>query len=368
MRDARFDDLARTIIHHSVELKTSERILIEAYDAPDAIVVALIRAAVAVGGIPLVTIKRNTVLRELYRNATEESMTAMADVEAYRMDRVQAYVGVRGAMNSRELSDVPGDKMKLYQSIWWNPVHSDRRVRNTRWVVLRWPTASMAQDAGMSAEGFEDFYFNVCTMDYAAMERACEPLQQRMAAADRVRITGPDTDLTFSIKGIPAIGCYGKRNIPDGECFTAPVRDSINGVISFNAPTIYQGMTFEHVRLRFECGKIVEATCSDTPRLNEILDSDEGARFVGEWSLGFNPHVLQPMKDILFDEKIAGSFHLTPGNAYDIADNGNRSQIHWDMVLIQRPEWGGGEIWFDDELVRKDGLFVPESLQGLNGS
>ena len=224
----------------------------------------------------------------------------------------------------------------------------------------------MAQAANMSTEAFEEFYFDVCTMDYARMAAAMEPLVARMKAADRVHLAAPGTDLSFSIKNIGARPCEGIRNIPDGEVFSCPVRDSVEGYISFNTPTLYSGTKFENVRLEFSRGKIVKATSSNDKRLNEILDTDEGARFIGEFSLGFNPYILNPMCDILFDEKIAGSLHFTPGQAYEDCDNGNRSAVHWDMVLIQRPEWGGGTVTFDGEVIRRDGLFLPEDLQGLN--
>jgi aminopeptidase len=256
--------------------------------------------------------------------------------------------------------------MDLYQQHWWHPVHSEVRVPKTKWVVLRYPTDAFAQAAGMSSAAFEDFYFNVCTADYPAMKKAQEPLQARMEAADRVRIVAPGTELEFSIKGIPVIPCFGERNIPDGEVFTAPVRDSINGVIRFNTQSRYQGTVFSDITFEFKDGKIVKATANNTERINQILDSDDGGRYCGEWSLGTNNRVRHPMLDTLFDEKIGGSFHLTPGQAYEIADNGNRSRIHWDLVLIQREDYGGGEVWFDGELVRKDGRFVPEDLQGLN--
>jgi aminopeptidase len=226
----------------------------------------------------------------------------------------------------------------------------------------------MAQAAGMSTEAFEDFYFQVCAgVDYARMAKAQAPLKDLMDKTDRVQITGPGTDLSFSKKGIATIPCAGERNVPDGEIFTCPVRDSVNGVIQFNCETLYRGVVFNNIRLVFKDGRVVEASAgSETNRLNEILDADDGARYIGEWSLAFNPYILKPMKDILFDEKIAGSFHLTPGQAYEEADNGNRSQIHWDMVCIQRPEYGGGEILFDGVVVRKDGLFTLPELQGLN--
>jgi aminopeptidase len=293
-------------------------------------------------------------------------MQLCGDVELARMKEMDAYIAMRGSHNIAEFSDVPSDRMQLYQTHWLQPVHFQERVPNTRWVVLRWPSPSMAQQAEMSTEEFEDFYFEVCCLDYARMGEAIAPLKELMERTDQVRITGPDTDLRFSIKDIPAIACCGDRNIPDGECFTAPVKDSIEGHIHFNARTLYNGTIFSDVRLEFKDGKVVDATGSDDARLNEILDSDEGARYVGEFALAFNPFIQEPMLDILFDEKIAGSFHFTPGNAYDEADNGNRSDVHWDMVMIQRPEHGGGEIRFDDVLIRKDGLFVLPELEGLN--
>jgi aminopeptidase len=242
----------------------------------------------------------------------------------------------------------------------------DYRVNKTRWCVLRWPTPSMAQAAGMSTEAFENLYFDVCTMDYAKMARAMTPLERRMKRADKVHLKAPGTDLEFSIKGIGAKMCKGDRNIPDGEVFSCPVKNSVNGTIQFNTPTVYLGTKFENVRLEFKDGKITGARANNSRRLNEILDADAGSRYVGEFSLGFNPFILNPMCDILFDEKIAGSLHFTPGQAYEECDNGNRSSVHWDMVLIQRPEWGGGEVWFDGELIRKDGIFLPQDLKPLN--
>jgi len=242
----------------------------------------------------------------------------------------------------------------------------DQRVKRTKWVVLRWPTPSMAQLAGMSTEAFEDFYFDVCTLNYRKMQPGMKALKRLMERTNRVEIKAPGTDLTFSIKGIPAVICGGDRNIPDGEVFTAPVKDSVEGQVTFNAPSIYQGTAFDGVRLKFKGGKIIDASSNETKKLNKILDSDEGARYVGEFSLGFNPRVFQPMRDILFDEKIAGSFHFTPGQAYEEADNGNRSQVHWDLVSIQRPDYGGGEIHFDDKLIRKNGEFLPKQLRSLN--
>ena len=368
MKDPRVAKLADVLIGYSAQVQPGEKVLVEAYDIPDDVVTVLVERIAQAGGLPFVTVKRNAVLRALYRTATEEQMRLAGEFERARMAEMDAYLGVRGAENSVEFSDVPDDKMKLFRALWWNPVHSQTRVPHTKWTVLRWPTPSMAQQAGMSTEAFEDFYFDVCTFDYAKLDPVIQPLKQLMDRTDRVRLTGQGTDLRFRIKDIPTIPCTGRANIPDGEIFTAPVRDSVEGVIAFNTPTLYQGTVFEGVTLRFEAGRIVHATSAvgTETLLNQILDSDEGARYVGEFSLGFNPYVLQPMKDILFDEKIAGSFHFTPGQAYEIADNGNRSSVHWDMVMIQRPEFGGGDVYFDDVLIRRDGLFMSDELLPLN--
>jgi aminopeptidase len=364
MTDPRYTKLARLLVEYSTALKNDDRVLIDAIEVPDEFTVELLRAVRRAGATPFVEVRHGRVSREVLRGTEEKHAATVRDIELYRMRRMQAYIALRGSANISEASDVPGDKMALYSRVL-RPV-LNYRVNKTRWVVLRWPTPSMAQSAGMSTEAFENLYFDVCTMNYARMAKAMMPLERRMRRADRVHLKGPGTDLRFSIKGIGAKMCKGDRNIPDGEVFSCPVKKSANGFIQFNTPTIYAGTRFENVRLDFKDGKVVKATSNNNKRLNEILDTDEGARYVGEFSLGFNPYILNPMCDILFDEKIAGSLHFTPGQAYEECDNGNRSAVHWDMVLIQRPEWGGGEIWFDDELIRKDGRFVPTDLKPLN--
>jgi aminopeptidase len=364
MTDPRYPKLAKVLIGYSTRLRKGDRVLIDAIDIPDEMTVELVRAARRAGATPLVEVRHGRVSRELLRDTSPGHAALIRDVELFRMKKVDAYVALRGSANASETADVPSNKMQLYSRLL-RPV-LNYRVNKTRWVVLRWPSPSMAQAAGMSTEAFEDFYFDVCTMNYPRMARAMVPLERRMKKADRVHLKAPGTDLTFSIKGIGAQMCKGDRNIPDGEVFSCPVKKSVNGVIQFNTPTLYAGTRFENVRLEFRDGKIVNATANNTKRLNEILDTDAGARYVGEFSLGFNPYIQNPMCDILFDEKIAGSLHFTPGQAYEDVDNGNRSAVHWDMVLIQRPEWGGGEVWFDGELIRKDGRFLPADLKPLN--
>ena len=366
MRDPRIQQLAQNLINYSVNLKKGERIFIENTGSfKRDLVLALVEETYKVGGKPYVAIKDDQIERALRMGATLEHFNELAEYEVNIMKDTDCYIGLRANDNINELSDVPADKEKIYKQTIWDKVHHQHRLHK-RWVILRYPSPSMAQAAKMSTEAFENFFFEVCNLDYEKMSQAMDQLVDLMNKTDQVHIVGPDTDLRFSIKDIPTIKCAGLVNIPDGEVFTAPVRDSVNGVISYNCPSPYEGFTYENVRLRFENGKIVEATANNTERINQVFDTDEGARYVGEFAIGVNPYIQNPMLDILFDEKIDGSFHFTPGSSYDEAFNGNKSNVHWDLVSIQRPEWGGGEIWFDGVLIRKDGRFVVPELECLN--
>jgi len=356
--------LAAVLTEHSTRLKKGDRVLIDAYDIPPLFVVALMRAVRKCGAIPFVNLHSGIIAREMALGVTKEEASMILTLDLARMKKMQAYIGIRGSTNIAEMADVPEEKMSLIAETL-KPL-SNYRVNKTRWVVLRWPTSSMAQQAQQSTEAFEEFFFRVCTLDYARMYPGMKALKALMDQTNRVVITGPGTDLRFSIQGIGSVMCGGEFNIPDGEVFSAPIKHSVEGHITFNTPTIYRGICFEKIFLKFSRGKIIEATSSNTQALKKILDTDEGARYIGEFALGFNPHILHPMRDILFDEKIAGSFHLTPGQAYEVANNKNKSAIHWDMVAIQRKDYGGGEIFFDDVLIRKDGLFVPRALRALN--
>ncbi len=366
MTDPRLTVLANNLVNYSCRLQKGEKILIEAAPTDVELLREVIKAVHAAGGLPFVNIVDNSVRRELLMNATEEQINSWAKYDAHRMADMDAYIGIRGGANSYELSDVPSDKMHLFSSNYMHAVHHDIRVEKTKWVILRYPTPSMAQMAGWSTAKFEDFYFDVCNLDYSKMDRAMDSLKALMERTDRVRVVGPGTDISFSIKGIPAVKCSGDRNIPDGEIYTAPVKNSVNGVISYNCPSVNNGIRFENVRLEFKDGKIINATANDTEAINKVFDTDEGARYVGEFALGVNPFINEAMGDILFDEKISGSIHFTPGNCYAGAPNGNSSAIHWDLVLVQTPAFGGGEIYFDDVLIRKDGRFVLPELEVLN--
>ena len=365
--DPRIEKLARGLVRYSCNVQKGEKVYIH-YTGMTTKDLArqLIKEVYEAGGLPFAHYTDPQIQRELLLKADEEQIKLMAQVDAMEMAQMDCYIAIRGADNVSELSDVPSEKMEMYDKYYSTPVHHEIRVPKTKWVVLRYPNAAMAQLSDTSTEAFEDFYFQVCTLDYSRMSKAMEALVEYMNRTDRVRLVGPGTDLTFSIRGIGAVPCAGNCNIPDGEVYTAPVRESVNGTLTYNTPSVYRGFTFENISFTFENGKIVQATANDTQRLNEVLDTDEGARYIGEFAIGVNPYILEPMKDTLFDEKIQGSIHFTPGNCYEDAPNGNASAIHWDLVCIQRPEYGGGEIYFDVVLVRKDGRFVVPELECLN--
>ncbi|MFT4639091.1 MAG: aminopeptidase [Verrucomicrobiales bacterium] len=364
MTDPRIKKLARQLVTHSTRMQAGEHLLVDAFDVPAEVPIALIQAAREVGAYPHVQLHDSQVTRELASVAEEARLDVLSKGNLSQMRAMDAYIAVRGSHNINEMSDIDPDVMKDVMKKARKVLNY--RVNHTRWCVLRWPNPSMAQQAGMSTSAFEDFYFKVCLLDYQKLMPAMEALKKRMDAAKDVHITGPGTDLKFSIKGIPSIVCGGTHNIPDGEVFTAPVKNSIEGTLSYNAPSIYQGTAFDNVKFRFEKGRIVEATANNTEKLNEILDSDAGARYIGEFAIGFNREIKHPMRDILFDEKIGGSFHFTPGQCYEQAANGNSSQIHWDLVCIQRDDYGGGEIVFDGEVIRRNGKFLPKDLKALN--
>lgn len=366
MKDPRFGELARQLTRYSTQLKKGEKVLLDLYDVPEEFGIALVREARSRGAVPIVRLHSAGITRELMKGATEEQYRVISKNLLAEMKEMDAYIAVRGSHNIAELSDIPPAKMDLAMSHLRKVI--DHRVKKTKWCVLRWPHPAMAQQAGMSTEAFEDFYFRVCLLDYKALLPAMNALKRLMEKTTEVQLVGPGTELRFSKKGIPAVVCGGNYNIPDGEVFTAPEKESVEGVLSYNAPSIYRGIPFDGVRFEFAKGKIVKATAAGgkTKQLNKILDSDPGARYIGEFALGFNPEIKEPMRDILFDEKIAGSFHFTPGQAYDEADNGNRSQVHWDLVNIQRPDYGGGEVLFDGKVIRKNGQFLSKSLQPLN--
>lgn len=365
MKDKRNEALAHQLIDYSTELKKGEILYLE-IKGKDTLELGkeVIKLATEKGATTFWYYNDESLIRQWVRKAGDEQFKKLAELHLELMKRADAYIGLRGSDNPFDLANIDSKQIDKMNTLFYKPVHLEQRVKHTRWVVLRFPNNAMAQLAETSQEKFEDFYYEVCCADYAKMSKAEDKLAELMTKTDKVHIKSPGTDLTFSLKGIPVIKCDGRRNIPDGEVYTAPVKNSVNGTIKYNTPSLYQGTVFTGITFTFANGKIVKATAdSNVKKLNKILDSDPGARYVGEFAIGVNPFILQPMKDTLFDEKIAGSFHFTPGQCYKEAPNGNDSTIHWDLVLIQRPDYGGGEIWFDGKLIRKDGVFTNAAME-----
>ncbi|MBS4174751.1 aminopeptidase [Bacillus sp. FJAT-49736] len=359
--------LSSQIVHHSLGLQKNEKVLIEAFDVERIeIIRSLIEEIQKIGAYPIVTLRDNQVISDLLLNASKEQIELWTTVDKYQMETVDAYIGIRGSHNLYELSDIPGEIIQTYNQIYQREVRFLTCVKQKKWVILRYPNPSFAQLANMSTRKFEQFFYDVCTVDYKEMSNAMTPLIELMDQTDIITIKGKDTNLQFSIKGESSYKSVGTFNLPDGEIYTAPNKYSVNGYITFNTPSPYGGFIFEDIKLFFEDGKIVRSSANDSRRLEEILNTDEGSRYLGEFAIGVNPHILTPMKDILFDEKITGSIHLAIGECIEGCSNGNHSSIHWDMVLIQREEYGGGEIWFDDQLIRKGGEFVHPNLVNLN--
>lgn len=366
MLDNRIEKLAKNLINYSINLQKNEKVLIEASGVDTPLIEALIKEAYAVGGFPLVNIKDPKVNRALLMGTSEKHSKLWAKHTIPLMEDMDAYIGIAGGNNVFEFSGVPHENMLHYTMHYSKPIHRDIRVTKTKWVILRYPTEGMSQLANMSTTDFEDHYFNVCNLDYKKMDNAMDALKKIMEKTDQVEIKAKNTHLTFSIKDIIAVKCSGHMNIPDGEIYTAPVKNSVNGYIQYNVPSTHSGVRHDNIYFEFKDGKIMKATSSNTEELLKVLDTDEGARYIGEFSFGLNPYINEPILDILFDEKINGSIHFTPGASYKDADNGNVSAVHWDLIQIQRPEYGGGEIYFDGVLIRKDGRFVLKQLLPLN--
>lgn len=363
-----YEKFARLICEQSLAIQPGEKVLIEITGMEDGLAAALIRAVYKAGGLPFYNQLRDSLQSVWISGAGAEAMEMQAAWDMRRMEEMGVYIGLRISDNPFDMSAVPQEKSQLYRTCYERPVHFETRLPHTRWLVTCLPNASMAQAAGMATEELERFYYRCCCIDYDRFARRMEPLAKRMAQTDQVRITGADVDLHFSIKDVGVCVCRGNRNIPAGEVFTAPVRESVEGFIRYNTPSMYNGQLYSGICLEFSRGRIEKVSCRQGSQtdLEEIFQIDGGARYIGEFALGTNPFVDRIMGNILFDEKAACSFHFTPGNSYQSCGNGNVSKIHWDLIYRMQPAFGGGEIWFDNVLIQKDGLYLLEDLQPLN--
>lgn len=365
--DPRDERLARTFVRYSLDVQPGERVLL---DFRGSSTTGLLREVVSevtrAGGVPFPLPGDDGITRRFLREASEEQVRSWGGIHDVLMRQMQCYVRVNGTDNPFDNSDVPEQALKWEREHYMRPVHLEYRVKKTKWVVARYPSSSMAQQARMSREAFAELYYDVCNLDWERFSRAMDPLQRLMERTDRVRLTARDTDVTFSIKDIGVVKCDGRMNLPDGEVFTAPVRDSVEGVVTYNAGALYAGTSWDWIRLTFKRGRIagIEAS-NDVDKLRNIFATDEGASYIGEFSFGLNPRLRRPIKDTLFDEKIYGSFHTALGQCYENTENGNRSAIHWDLVCIQTAEYGGGNVWMDDRLVRENGHWIHPDLRDV---
>jgi len=366
VKDERILKLAHNLVTRSANLQKGQSIIIEGTAEARDLIVAIVRKTYEVGGFPFVRLSEDRIGREILMGVSKEYSQLAAKYAKPLFEEAHAYIGIGASTNVFETADVPMENKNVHSKYFGRPIHIDIRVKKGTWTILRWPNASMAQLAKTSLESFTDFYFDVCNLDYQKMEDAMQPLKRLIENTDKVRIIAPDTDLTFSLKGQKAVICSGLHNIPDGEIFTAPVRDSVNGTIRFNVPSLHKGHIHDNVTLTFKDGKVIDSHSSCCSELENELDQDEGARYIGEFAFGVNPYITKSMYDTLFDEKMVGSIHFALGNCYDDAPNGNKSQLHWDIIQSHTPENGGGEVWFDDVLIRKNGLFVHGDLIKLN--
>ena len=364
--DDRIKKLSSTIVEYSVSVKKNDRVLIQyESDMCKPLVKCLISDIYEKDAIPFTELLDSELTSIIKSKADSKVIDEMVKYKKYQVDNYDVFIRICYTENEYEDSIVSKEFRKEFGTK--SKELDEIRVNKRRWTLLNYPSMFDAYKAHMTYNDFYNFSLNVMTVDYESLNEKIKPLKDLMEKTDKVRIVGPNTDLSFSIKGLPAIPCCGTANIPDGELYTAPVKNSVNGIITYNTPSPYQGYIFNNISLEFKDGRIIKCTSSDNQeKLEEIFNTDEGARYVGEFSLGFNPMITKPMGDILYDEKIMGSIHFTPGTCYDDCNNGNKSSIHWDLVLIQTEEYGGGEIYFDDVLIRKDGKFVLDELKQLN--
>ncbi|HEX2768079.1 MAG TPA: aminopeptidase [Geobacteraceae bacterium] len=364
MQDPRVKELAGVLVNYSTRVKKGDVVLISASGFEAAPLVQELYTLCMERGAAYVEYEFTVpeINRHFYNKATKRQLSYFPEHKLDFMEKATVYIAISAGENSMVMAQANQANMIAWSKVV-RPI-IDQRVKHTRWVITRYPTHGAAQEARMSLQEYEDYLFSACCIDWNTESKKQEKLKRLMDKADRVRIIAADTDLSFSIRGMPGIKCDGRYNIPDGEVFTAPVRDSVEGYITYNCPTLYQGKEFNSIRLEFTKGRIVKASAPGMDQfLNKVLDTDEGARYIGEFSIGVNPGITQPMRNILFDEKIFGSIHFTPGQCYDECDNGNRSAVHWDMVKILK---GDGEIRFDDQPIQKDGRFVHKDLLALN--
>jgi len=359
--------LADVIVNDCLSIEDGDLIILEGIDLPDNLLSDFADHLLAMKIQPYVIQKSQKILIQNIQNHNSEIIGLQADFEINIMKRAKAFIGLRFPTNLYMMECLGKSDREKILTNFIKPVHFEYRNNNLQWVYFRFPTREFAKNSGQNYTEFTKNYFNASLVNYEKMAYAFDPLAKLISKCQEVRIVSDSTDLRFYMSGKGVYKSCGQHNLPDGEIFTSPDKSSIEGFIRFNIPSIYYGNYFENIELEFRKGKIVGCHAeNNSDLLKSILDIDEGAKFVGEFAIGLNPFVKTPILDILWDEKMHGSLHLAIGNAYPVSNNGNKSAIHWDLILNQTSDYGGGALYFDERLVRKNGLFIDDHLQHLN--
>lgn len=356
MADPRIEQYAKLLVERCVEVQPGQQVLIQSTPLARPLIEEVVRCIAHRGAYVLPRIAFASLSSIWAKAAPLDLLSDPGSITRYTYEHVDALISIVAPENTRDGSDIPPERrMRLAQAA--RPLNERALGMTMPWVICDYPTPALAQDAGMTLNAFEDFIYGACLLDWDAEARKMRHLADRFDAAESVRIVGAGTDLTLSLKGRQAMVDDGHRNMPGGEFFYSPVEDAVNGVVTFaEYPALYGGHEVEGVRLRFEHGRVVEASAQRNEEfLLKTLDTDVGARTLGELGIGCNPGIRQHMKNVLFDEKIDGTIHLALGNGFPFIGGQNVSNVHWDMVKDLRQ---GGRIFCDDQLVQENGTWL----------
>ncbi|MBI5971334.1 MAG: aminopeptidase [Deltaproteobacteria bacterium] len=355
MSDPRVEKLAKILVRHSARVKKGDRVLISASsELAKPLVLEVYKEVMKAGAHPTASIAFEETSNIFYDYANDDQIRNFPKTKLFEAKNIDCAITIRAASNKKALSNVDPKRIAARSKVI-RPI-SEVIVNETRWVLCNFPTNALAQEADMSLEEYERFLYNATNIDWMAVRRKEEKLKNAMDRAKEIHIVGKDTDLKISIKGRKAIPCCGERNMPDGEVFLSPVEDSAEGHIFYEMPAIYQGREVTGIRLRFSKGRVVDAVADKNEKfLITMLDTDKGARYLGEVGIGVNYGIQKFSKDILFDEKIGGTVHLAVGRSYEEAGGKNVSAIHWDMIKDLRK---GGAILLDGRTIQKNGKFL----------
>jgi len=350
--DKRWAQLGDLLVNYSMAVKPGEKVMIAFVEVETyPLVHAIYRSCLQAGALPQVQFLSEELNRLALVHGTPEQIGWVPEIEAYGMEWADVYFGLRGAHNLDVFWDIPAEKLSLLRQAMGKI--STLRWQKTRWCLLRVPNAALAHQAGVDEETITDMFFNACFLDWPVVSQEWRRWADDLTKGDQIRIVGKGTDLSFSTEGRKWDVAAGHSNMPDGEIATAPVESTIDGVIYFDFPGVLGGRLVHDIRLRWEQGKLVEATSSTNQDfLRSVLNTDAGASLIGEFAIGTNPEVNYFCKDILIDEKIGGTLHIALGRAYPKVGGTNQSAIHWDIIKDMRQE---GEIYLDGELVFRNG-------------